>query len=232
MIFPNPLGTSLRFFVISLFFSVGGIIPCLGQGSLELISGGWNAPTAGQFARDVAQMPGELPLTGCIMTLHADSGPPDPLAKAHDTSDWKNLDVRRSIDALANSDSSSMPDNYLLLKANPGNVDWLDQQGWNAIVEHYSIAAGYAKRGRLKGLLLDFEPYTEPYRQFQYSAQANAETQTFDRYKSAARQRGREVMVAIRGQFPDAEIYTFFSAQLFAGRPSLSRSISDWPKRF
>lgn len=37
----------------------------------RIITCGWNAPTLGQFARDVDQMPGDLPITGSVLTLHA-----------------------------------------------------------------------------------------------------------------------------------------------------------------
>lgn len=177
----------------------------------RIITCGWNAPTIGQFARDVGKMPGKLPLTGAALTLHADSGNPDPLATAHGTDDWSHLDVLRSIEAMAGAPKDSMPDNYLLLKANPGSVDWIDDDdGWKVIVDHYRIAARLSRRAGLRGLLLDFEPYTQPYRQFQYSRQSGAIQHSFADYQDAARRRGREVMTAIASEFPDAEVCTFF----------------------
>ena len=165
----------------------------------------------GQFARDIGVMPGALPLTGAVLTLHADSGNPDPLASAHSADDWRELDVTRSIEAFASAPKDSMPDNYLLLKANPGSVDWIDDDdGWKTIVDHYRVAAKLARSAGLRGLLLDFEPYTQPFRQFEYSRQSGAKQHSFIEYRDAARRRGREVMSAIASEFPDAEIGTFF----------------------
>ena len=163
-----------------------------------------------QFARDLDTMPGSLPLSGCVMPLHADSGDPDPLATAHGTADWSGLDVARSINAVAAASKERMPDNYLLLKANPGDVDWTNDEGWSTIVDHYRIAARLARQAGLRGLLLDFEPYTEPHRQFQYSRQPAAIDHSFADYQSAARRRGRQVMDAIATEFPNAELCTFF----------------------
>ncbi|QDV88654.1 hypothetical protein [Planctomycetes bacterium TBK1r] len=200
----------------------------------RIITCGWNAPTVAQFARDLDKMPGELPLTGCVLTLHADSGNPDPLATAHGTDDWSQLDVRRSIEAAAGVSKESMPDNYLLLKANPGAVDWFDDDGWQTIVDHYRIAAGLARQAGLRGLLLDFEPYTDPHRQFQYSRQAAATEHDFADYQTAARRRGREMMEAIAAEFPDAEICTYFLLSYFIddhhhrGPSPVGRSDDQW----
>lgn len=200
----------------------------------RIISCGWNAPTVGQFARDHADMPGDLPLTGCVLTLHADSGNPDPLATGHGRDDWSHLDVSRSIDAMAAIGTTSMPDNYLLLKANPGDVDWFDDPGWQTIVDHYRIAARLAHRAGLRGLLVDFEPYTEPHRQFQYSRQASATEHSFGDYRSVARRRGRQVMNAIASEFPDAEIATYFLLSYliedhhYRGPSPVGRGDSDW----
>ncbi|MCO8124133.1 hypothetical protein NHH03_20480 [Stieleria sp. TO1_6] len=188
----------------------------------RIITCGWNAPTASQFARDIDQMPGDLPLTGCVMTLHADSGNPNPLATAHSRDDWSRLNVQRSIDAVTAATKQQMADNYLLLKANPGDIDWLDDDGWQIISEHYRIAARLARQAGLKGLLFDAEPYTKPFRQFHYTRQPGARKHGFDEYQSAARRRGRQVMQAIADEFPDAELYSYFL---------LSYLIDDHPHR-
>ncbi len=61
-------------------------------------------------------------------------------------------------------------DNFITIGANPGNIDWFDDEGWQQIVEHWRIAAWLAKQSGLKGLLFDPEPYTLPHSQFSYAA--------------------------------------------------------------
>ncbi len=45
-------------------------------------------------------------------------------------------------------------DNFLTIGANPGNVDWFDDEGWQQIVEHWRIAAWAAKQSGLQGVAL------------------------------------------------------------------------------
>ncbi|KAA5542723.1 hypothetical protein FYK55_14455 [Roseiconus nitratireducens] len=202
--------------------------------SERIITCGWNAPTLGQFARDVPRMPGAVPLTGAVLTLHADSGIPDPLATAHGRADWNGLDVERSIQAMRTAASPTMTDNYLLLKANPGDIDWFDDAGWEIIVDHYRVAADIARRAGLRGLLLDAEPYTDPHRQFQYSRQAQASQHTFAEYQVMARTRGRQVMQAIAKEFPEAQLASFFLLSYLVqdhphrGPSPVGRGDADW----
>lgn len=214
--------------------------------SVRVITCGWNAPTLTQFARDVSEMQveisseisSELPLTGAVLSLHADSGNPNPLATAHGLShehkDWKNLDVQRSIDAFAACDQSRMPDNYLLLNSNPGDVDWTNDAGWSVIVNHYRAAARIAKASGMRGLLLDFEPYTDPHRQFQYSRQADAAKHPFSHYKTVTRKRGRQVMQAMLEEFPGIELNSYFLLSYliddhpYRGPSPAGRSDADW----
>lgn len=206
--------------------------------SIRVVTCGWNAPTLTQFARDVSQIPGNLPLTGAVLSLHADSGNPNPLATAHGLdhtpADWKDLDVQRSIDAFAACDSSRMPDNYLLINSNPGDVDWTDDAGWAVIVNHYRAAARIAKASGLRGLLLDFEPYTDPHRQFQYSRQASAAKHPFAHYKAITRKRGREVMAVMLEEFPGIELCSYFLLSYliddhpYRGPSPAGRSDADW----
>ena len=96
------------------------------------------------------------------------------------------------------------------MNAQPGSVDWFDDAGWKVIVDHWRTVAWVAKQGGLKGMLFDGEPYTPPYRQFDYAAQENRNKHTFTEYYNKARQRGREVMNAVSGEYPDITIMTYF----------------------
>ncbi len=101
-------------------------------------------------------------------------------------------------------------DNFLILGANPGNVDWFDDAGWANIVEHWRIAAWLAKQGGLKGLLFDPEPYTPPHNQFGYAAQPERDKHSFGAYAAKARERGRQVMAAVAQEFPDIVLFSYF----------------------
>ena len=93
--------------------------------------------------------------------------------------------------------SDKLTDNFLILGANPGNVDWFDDAGWKEIQEHCRLLARLAHEGGLRGMLFDPEPYTDPHKQFSYRSQAGRAGHSFEEYCRQARQRGHEVMEAI-----------------------------------
>ena len=82
-----------------------------------------------------------------------------------------------------------------------------DDEAWAQIVEHWRIAARLANQGGLKGILFDPEAYTEPHRQFAYTSQAGWREHTFAEYAAKARERGREIMQAVAGEYPDITIF-------------------------
>ncbi len=100
-------------------------------------------------------------------------------------------------------------ENYLMVYSNPGDVDWFDDAGWKIITDHWRLLTRLARQGGLRGLLFDAEPYTPPHSQFLYRAQPERDRHTFAEYRAKARQRGREVMRAVRAEFPDATIFTY-----------------------
>ena len=113
-------------------------------------------------------------------------------------------------------------DRFLLLNANPGDVDWFDDAGWKVIVDHWRTAARVAREGGLKGIMFDPEAYRDPYRAFDWAAQAQTGQHTFAQYYEKARQRGREQMAAVAGEYPDATILALFL--LSANRDAAERA--------
>jgi hypothetical protein len=102
---------------------------------------------------------------------------------------------------------------FLMVYANPGDVDWFDDVGWREIVNHWRLLARLAKQGGLRGLLYDAEPYVKPFSQFRYAAQAGRDEHSFAEYRVKARERGRAVMRAVMEEFPTV---TIFSYRLFS----------------
>ena len=123
---------------------------------------------------------------------------------------WQREWFQNCIDDLKACHFTRFTDNFFVLGANPGNVDWFDDAGWKNIVEHWRIAAWLAKQAGVKGLLFDPEAYAEPVAQFRYSSQPQAAQHTFNEYWQKARQRGREVMEAIASEYPDMTLFCYF----------------------
>ena len=200
----------------------------------KLIATGHDTPTAAQLARDIRTMD-ELPFDGCVLQCKvtgADAGINScPLRQAHDNRVWKRAWFEPSIAELKKAQSEVVTDRFLQLNANPGNVDWFDDEGWTNVVDHWRIAAWVAKKGGLRGICFDPEPYNKPFAQFRYNGQPNRDRHSFDDYFAKARERGREVMQAVREEYPDITILTYFMNSYTAlsspwqGPPTSGRSI-------
>jgi hypothetical protein len=177
----------------------------------KLIVTGWDSPDTAQFRRDVRTME-QWPFDGAIIYAQgrgSDGGLFDARA-AFGSNHWESAGFANALADLKAAHSDKLTDNFLILGANPGDVDWFDDAGWKEIQEHCRLLARLAHEGGLKGLLFDPEPYTEPFEQFKYSSQARRTEHSFDDYCRKARQRGREVMDAVVSEFSDVVFFTYF----------------------
>jgi hypothetical protein len=201
-----------------------------------------DSPTTAQYRRDLASME-NIPAQGTIIWAQAKgSDLPSglngtPLRTGFSRIPWKRTWFTHAIDDLqaVRTQKTPLTDNFIRFDTNPGDVDWFDDMGWKAIVEHFGIAAWIAKQGGVKGIAFDAEPYTKPFRPFDYKAQPEAAKHSFEEYLVKARQRGRESMRAMKAEFPNATILTFFMTSYFVESnifdgPSIPRTNID-PKR-
>ena len=122
---------------------------------------------------------------------------------------WKYEEFAQAVSDLRSAIPRTSTDNFLLLNANPGNVDWFDDAGWKEIVDHWRILAKVARAGRLKGFIFDSEAYSPPHQQFNYSHQAKRENYSLSEYSVKARERGQEVMRAVVKEFPEITILAY-----------------------
>ncbi len=177
----------------------------------KLIATGWDNPTTAQFRRDIAAMEA-WPFDGAVVNVAGRTAEGKDLdAKpAFSSVHWERQFFTNALTDLQAAHSAKLTDNFLMLLANPGNVDWFDDAGWKEIVEHWRILAWLACAGGMKGILFDPEPYHPPFSQFKYSAQPRRSQHTFEAYCRQARERGREVMRAAAAEFPDLTVFSYF----------------------
>lgn len=123
---------------------------------------------------------------------------------------WKYEWFAGALDDLKACRFTRLSDNFLMLWANPGDVDWFDEEGWRQTTEHWRLAARLAKAAGARGIAFDPEPYHEPHAAFHYSAQSGRDAHPFEAYYAKARERGREVMKAVAAEYPDITILCFF----------------------
>lgn len=178
------------------------------QPAKKLIAVGWDMPNAERFRANFEAME-KVPLQGCSMRFAGPGNQPtmwfsfsrepyDPQAVAQYTEDLKAVQP------------TQLRHRFLLLNANPGDVDWFDDAGWAVIADHWRTGARVAREGGLAGIMFDPEAYRDPYRTFDWTAQAQSAQHTFAEYHEKARQRGREVMSAVAEEYPDATILALF----------------------
>ena len=177
----------------------------------KLVQTGWDRPDTERLLANLAEIE-KRPFDGVVIGAlgRAEDGRRVHLHWAFLDQKWRREWFDHCLANLQACRFRRLTDNFLLFGANPGNVDWFDDGGWANIVDHWRIAAWLARRGGLKGILFDPEPYNPPYAQFRYSAQAQRDKHSFEDYAAKARERGRQVMAAVVEEFPDITIFCYF----------------------
>jgi hypothetical protein len=196
----------------------------------KLIETGWDEPTTERLRQNLAEME-KQPFQGVVVGAvgRADEKRTVSLRGAFCADQWKREWFRGCVDDLRACRFHRFSDNFVVLGANPGSVDWFDDAGWRQVVEHWRIAAWIAKQGGLKGLLFDPEPYTEGFSQFSYGAQAGRAKHTFAEYAAKTRQRGREVMRAVADEYPACTLFCYFMDSVntaAAGQPDPAAALA------
>ena len=183
----------------------------------KLIATGWDHPDTQRLLENLAEME-KRPFDGVVLeaTGVTAEGKSCSLRPAFSNQRWQREWFRASVDQLRACKFTRFTDNFISLGANPGNVDWFDDEGWEEIVEHWRIAAWVAKQSGCKGLLFDPEPYAKPHAQFSYAAQPGREQHSFSEYADKARQRGRQVMKVIVEEYPTITLFCYFMNSISA----------------
>ena len=208
--------------LVTVLLFLSAVLPATAK---KLIETGWDMPDTKRLRENFAAME-QQPFDGAIVQA---VGKPGPLSVAFSNITWRHDDFQNCLDDLRACRFNRFRDNFVLLGANPGNVDWFDDAGWQTIVEHWRIAAWLAKHGGLRGILFDPEPYTEPHAQFKQTTQPQAKQHSFDDYRAKARQRGREVMQAVAAEFSDLTLFCYFMNSVQHGVPRPSDGYGLYP---
>lgn len=177
----------------------------------KLIATGWDKPDSQRLLDYLAEIE-KQPFDGVVIEVAGTKpdGKSCVIRPTFSNAKWEREWFQPVIDQLKACKFQRLTDNFITLGANPGNVDWFDDAGWDHIVEHWRIAAQIAKQSGFKGLLFDPEPYTPPYAQFSYNAQPARDRHPFNEYYAKARQRGRQIMEAVVAEYPDITIFCYF----------------------
>jgi hypothetical protein len=177
----------------------------------KLIATGWDKPDSQSLRKNLAEIERQ-PFDGVVIEVagRTPDGKRCSIRPTFSREKWQREWFQPVVDDLRACKFQRFTDNFITLGANPGNVDWFDDEGWKEIVEHWRIGAWIAKQSGFKGILFDPEPYTQPYVQYSYSAQPQRDQHSFADYYAKARQRGREIMQAVAAEYPEITLYCYF----------------------
>jgi hypothetical protein len=178
---------------------------------VPVIATGWDSPNTKQFREGLAVFErwGVFDGTTLRATRRTKGGEERDAINAYARETWSWPEFASALADLQAAKPTTCRENYLMLYSNPGDVDWFDDAGWQAVTEHWRLLFRLARRGGLRGILFDAEPYTPPYAQYRYRSQPEYGRHSFAEYRVKARQRGREVMRAVRAEFPGATIFCY-----------------------
>ena len=206
---------------ILILLAVGA--PSIRADGRQLIWTGWDIPTPAEFRTNVAEFekPKLFDGSAIIPTRQLTNGTIERISEGFTNSHWAWSEFAQAVNDLKSAKPLQCTNNFLLLSANPGNVDWFDDAGWAQVTDHWHLLARVAKEGGLAGLLFDPEPYRKPWSQFLYGAQPSRTNHSFAQMEAKARQRGRDVMKAVAEEYPTMTVFAYrlFSDLLRSGDP-------------
>src|SRR5438309_4930440 len=123
----------------------GGIAACLifavlstRGGDRQLIYTGWDCPTPATFRADVADFE-KLKLfdgSGIFPTRKHGEAAIERASEPFSTNHWDWSDFAQSVADLEAVRTTQCTNKFLMMSANPGNVDWFDDNGWAEVVDH------------------------------------------------------------------------------------------------
>jgi hypothetical protein len=122
---------------------------------------------------------------------------------------------------IADLDFTNLKENLGLVQGSTP-PDFFDD--WSVVVQNYANIARAAKDSGLKGLCFDNEQYAAPWGDYGGHLKY-ASTKTLAEYRAQARLRGKEVMEAMVGQFPDIVFLTLHG-------PYVSETAAPWQLQF
>lgn len=196
-------------------------------------------PDTATVRQNLKQIEEETPFNGIAIGVKGkdDAGNVVQVANVFSKTPWKRAWFQSSVADLKaiRAQQKGPNNNFVLVRTNPGIIDWFDDEGWKQVVDHWRTAAWLAKEGGMKGLMFDPENYSH-LPQFNYKAQLGAKdltfpeeikdplrlarikdpskAPTFQQFQAKVRQRGQEVIQAVAQEDPNLTIYALWMNSL------------------
>jgi hypothetical protein len=185
----------------------------------KLIEFGWDEPDSAFMRKYAAEMDRNTPFDGCV--FHVNYTKPEGSAGGGGNFMWEGWSKRSFTDAqlsaaLADLKAAKfrrMKHHFIRFNVTPGDVDWFDDVGFEAVLNNARLSARIAKEsGICDGVLFDIEQYNTPL--FDYGKQKDAKGKSWDEYAAQVRKRGGQVMDAFQAGYPDLTVMLTFGYSL------------------
>ncbi len=175
----------------------------------KLLAFGWDSPTPQALLENLKEME-KTPFSGVRVQLETEdeAGNKVSFRTSFTGVKWDRKWFEKDVETLKKVQSKQLTDNFLSVGPGPG-LDWFDDAAWEQVADHFRVAAWVAREGGLKGSMFDPE-IGRSLPVFAYIRQAQREKYSFAEYAAKARERGRQVMEALKGEYPDMTLFTLF----------------------
>ncbi len=188
----------------------------------KIINYGQDWPNTAYVRAHIHEME-QRPYDGIVIAVSKNTKPTYPADSiGFRTFSHERFDVpqyQHAIDDLRATDFKRFTDNFIQIEAQPGDVDFFDDDGWANIAHNLKTLACIAKQGGCKGFEFDPEEYGVNHMWSYVSwPEAIQRKHTEEQYIAEARKRGQEVMQAINSEFPDIRILCLFGPSCTAVR--------------
>lgn len=183
-------------------------------GGKKIIQCGWDQRTPEQLIGVYPELEKRLPFDGLILTFKVRDAKGKVIgnsARLWERGKWEKTAFAQDTETLKKCGFTKFKHNFLLTGAT-GNkseiADWFDDRYWEDIASHLGLAAEAARKSGCKGLVFDAETYSK----FRWNYRPDS-GRSYEETAKKARMRGRQVMKAVKAEYPDAVIlfYWFLS---------------------
>lgn len=200
--------------ILGIAFSVACLAPSLNAKSL--IQLGWDQPTT-ELVRDHWQELEKMPFDGITVEVaFTHEGVSYNDYSIMTKKRWPRDVLRPALENLRSARFTRLKNNFIRVNSTPGDLDWFNDEEWDAAAANVANIAWLARESGMKGIVFDTETYNN--KQYMWRPDSG---HTFEETYAKARQRGAQVMKAITDEYPDITVLALW---LFSKTPFASNT--------
>ena len=200
--------------LLGMLLSTGAAAPQQGNGTLprkKIIQCGWDQRTPAQLPATWQELEKKLPFDGLILDFHPRDSKGKKLgstSRIWQRGKWAEDVFARDIACMKKCKFTKFKHNFILTGAT-GNkseiANWFDDSFWSDVAHNMRLTARAARESGCKGLIFDAEAYSK----FRWRYRADS-GRSFQETALKARQRGREIMKAVKSEFRNCTILFYW----------------------